>query len=491
MIDASNLISSILSEPEVRPTLAKILEHPFLLPHAARQIHILAHNMLVPFSTPTEKRLLDRFERANVDTHRIMRQVSEGGTGPLVGLWELSLGKALRYEEHKKKKKKRRRSHDISIISTTEYVDDDVVVSPLAMTPVETSFTEREFVARSSPFQEETRPQSRGSRASRGGRPSSPKSRPRSQSLTKNTYRRPATPKKVREKQSKGIFHALRNLLSDWSRQGQKLTHKKSKAGLDSEATNAATGSKDVKNHIELKKSKSGESASKDERRTRKGVPPSISIVPPQVHSRDVEQSPTTEMESPAGGYESEGNGDSRLPRHKRPSYHRRRSTSSSITSLHSRHRYSHSKTSSTSSMESGSVSTPRHSKGTLKIVPATPPPHLLTHEGAKVFGSAWGEGVVIARRRRSPFRGPPVGFMSSSLGKNRKGQSKANGKWPEGAIQEEDEDGFDENAIDEGDLEADGDLDELGGRGSYDVSELGVMRRTSDADQRSISASV
>jgi hypothetical protein len=417
-----------------------------------------------------------------------MRQVSEGGTGPLVGLWELSLEKALRYEEHKKKKKKRRRSHDISIISTTEYVDDDAMVSPRAMTPIETSFSEREFVVRASPFQEETKPKSRGSRASRGARPSSARSR--SQSPTKYIYRRPATPKKVREKQSKGIFHALRNLISDWSRQGQKLTHKKSKGGLVSEAANVAAGSKDVKNHIELKKSKSGESASKEERRTRKGVPPSISIVPPQVHSRGNEgRSPTAEMESPAGGYESEGNGDSRLPRHKRPSYHRRRSTSSSITSLHSRHRYSHSKTSSTSSMESGSVSTPRHSKGNLKIVPATPPPHLLTHEGAKGFGSVWGDGVVIARRRRSPFRGPPVGFMSS-LGKNRKGQSKVNGKWPEGAIQEEDEDGFDENAIDEGDLEADGELEELGGRGSYDVSELGAIRR-SDADQRSISASV
>lgn len=488
--DAASLISSILSEPEDRPTLARILEHPFLSPHAARQIHILAHNMLVPFSTSTEKRLLDRFEKANIDTHRVMLQVSEGGTGPLVGLWDLSLEKALRYEEHKKKKK-RRRSHDISIISTTEYVDD-VMVSPRAMTPIETSFSERGFVVRALPFQEETRPKSRGSRASRGsrgGRPSSARSR--SQSPTKYTHRRPATPKKVREKQSKGIFHALRNLISDWSRPGQKLTHKKSKGGLVSEAANAHAGSKDVKNHLELKKSKSGESASKEERRTRKGVPPSISIIPPQVHSRgDEGLSPTAEMESPAGGYESEGYGDPRLPRHKRPSYHRRRSTSSSITSLHSRHRYSHSKTSSTSSMESGSVSTPRHSKGNLKIVPATPPPHLLTHEGAKPFGSVWGDGVVIARRRRSPFRGPPVGFMSS-LGKNRKGQTKANGKWPEGAIQEEDEDGFDENALDEGDLEADGDLEELGGRGSYDVSELGAMRRTSDADQRSISASV
>jgi hypothetical protein len=481
---ASSLISSILAEQEDRPTLAKILDHPFLTHQAPRQLHILAHNMLVPFSTPIEKRLLDRFEKANIDTHRIMQQVAEGGTGPLVGLWELSLEKALRHEEHKKRKKKRRQSHEISLISTTEYVDDDeVMVSPRAMTPTtpeDTRFTESGFaVAMPSPLQEEKRRKSPISKASLGSR---------SQSPTKYIYQRPASPKKVREKQSRGIFHALRNLISDWSRQGQKLTHKKSKVALVSDTANTLAGGKDVKNQLELKKSKSGESTSKDEpRRNRKGIPPSISIIPPQVHSRNEARSPTAETESPAPGtegYESEGY-DSRLPRHKRSSYHRRRSTSSSITSLHSRHRYSHSKTSSTSSMESGSVSTPRHNKGNLKIVPATPPPHLLTHEGAKGFGSLWGDGVVIARRRRSPFRGPPVGFMSSSLGKNRKGQPKPNGKWPEGAIQEEDEDVY-ENAIDEGDLEGEGDLDELGGRASYDA-----MRRGSEADQRSISASV
>jgi len=494
IIDALSLISSILSEPEDRPTLAKILTHPFLTNHAPRQIHILAHNMLVPFSTPIEKRLLDRFEKANIDTHRVMQQVSEGGTGPLVGFWELSLEKAHRHEEHKKRKK-RRRSYDISIVSTTEYVEDenrnDVMVSPRAMTPVDTTFAEGEFaVVTPSPFREEARPKSKGSRASRAsrrnGRPASARSQ--SQSPTKYTYPRPASPKKIREKQSKGFFHALRNLISDLSRQGTKLTHKKSKGALVSETANAAMGSsKDVRNQLELKKSRSGESALRaEERRNRKGVPPSISIIPPQVHSRIDDQSPTVGTESPGPGtedYES----DSRLSRHKRPSFHRRRSTSSSI---HSRHRYSHSKTSSTSSMESGSVSTPRHSKGNLKIVPATPPPHLLTHDGAKGFGAMWGEGVVIARRRRSPFRGPPVGFMSSSVGKNRKGQPNQSGKWPEGAIQEEDEDIHGEDAIDESYLEGDGDLDELGNRGSY-ISELGALKRVTTDDQRSISASV
>src|SRR5208282_2590808 len=314
---------------------------------------------------------------------------------------------------------------------------------------------------------------SKASRGSRGvERPAS--SRSRSLSPTKNyTYQQPASPRKFnKERTSKGFFHALRNLLSDWSqRSGQKLTHKKSKAAFNEDG-NGVNG-KDVKNTLELKKS--AESGSKEElkRNHRKGNPPNISILPPP------ELSPIsyTDTGSPApANYddESEGNGGTRISRHHRPSY-RRRSTSSSINSLRSRHRYSHSKTSSTSSAGSGSVSTPRHSKGSLKIVPATPPPHLLTHEGVKGVGQVWGEGVLIARRRRSPFRGPQVGFMSGPLGSKRKGgQGNKNGKWPEGAIKEEDEEVIDEDAID--DIEGDGDGDELG-RGSYDVAELDAVR--------------
>ena len=104
-------------------------------------------------------------------------------------------------------------------------------------------------------------------------------------------------------------------------------------------------------------------------------------------------------------------------------------------------------------------------------------------------MGQVWGEGVVIARRRRSPFRGPTVGFMSGSLGSKRKGgQGKENGKWQEGAIKEEDEEVSEEAVVD--DIEGDGDVEEMG-RGSYDISELDGRRRESDVDGRSTSASV
>jgi hypothetical protein len=82
---------------------------------------------------------------------------------------------------------------------------------------------------------------------------------------------------------------------------------------------------------------------------------------------------------------------------------------------------------------------------------------------------------------------------MSGSGGK-RKGQGKQNGKWPEGAIKEEDEEVIEDDIIDEGDtfeVEGDGDAP---GRGSYDVGELDAERRgavDTDADQRSLSASV
>jgi hypothetical protein len=84
---------------------------------------------------------------------------------------------------------------------------------------------------------------------------------------------------------------------------------------------------------------------------------------------------------------------------------------------------------------------------------------------------------------------------MSSMTGK-RKNQGKQNGKWPEGAIKEEDE----EVLAEEDDVEAEADANvEIGmegiGRGSYDVGELDAVRRVDSAggevDGRSTSASV
>jgi hypothetical protein len=75
---------------------------------------------------------------------------------------------------------------------------------------------------------------------------------------------------------------------------------------------------------------------------------------------------------------------------------------------------------------------------------------------------------------------------MSGSSGNKRKSQGKQNGKWPEGAIKEEDEEVIDEDAVDDID-----DGDEIR-RGSYDVGELDtVIRRGSDADGQSTSTSI
>ena len=493
--DAKSLISALFSEPDDRPTLAKILAHPFLGPHASKQAHILAHNLVIPFASPLEKRLLDRFDKANIDTRTLIQQVGEGGSGSLIGLWELSVERARKLEEYKKRKKKRRKSQDIEIVEASEY-RDEIVSTPQELTPSESHFTPREFSLPRPPVFVDERPPSRaskGSRASRRERPLSSISISRSRSISPSksyTYRRPASPRKHRGRESKGIFQTLRNLLSDWTRQGQKLTHKKSKAAIQADGNGVSV--KDFK-PLELKKP--AESASKEElKRNRKINLPNISIqTPPNRHE---ERSPISyiDTESPAPAIDDDESdatgGGPRLARHNRPSY-RRRSTSSSITSHHSRHRYSHSKTSSTSSAGSGSVSTPRHSKSSLKIVPATPPPHLLTHEGAKGAGTLWGDGIVIARRRRSPFRGPTMGFMSGASGGKRKGQGKQNGKWPEGAIKEEDEEVMEEGDIaDECDMDGDG---EEVGRVSYDVSELPARHRDSDVDvdERSTSASV
>jgi hypothetical protein len=81
---------------------------------------------------------------------------------------------------------------------------------------------------------------------------------------------------------------------------------------------------------------------------------------------------------------------------------------------------------------------------------------------------------------------------MSGPAGKRKQG--KQNGKWPEGAIKEEDEEVIEADIVDEGDaFEVDGDGDALG-RESYDVGELDADRRgatDTDGDARSISGSV
>jgi hypothetical protein len=490
----------MLAKSDQRLSLEKVLSHPFLHHHAQKQLHILAHNLVIPFAAPIEKRLLDRFEKANIDTRVLNQQMSEGGYGPLVGLWELSLERAKKVEEHKKKRKKRRRSQDIEVLEITTArssfeLNEDLVSTYSEVTPLRSRFGMSPFSSPNAPSYPEERPQSRQSRASRSSKKGDrPSSRSRSRSPQKSyTYRRPASPAKSKERSSKGFMHVLRSIMSGWSQHsGKKLTHKKSKAGITSDsASNKENRNPLYKTPLELKKS--GESSSKDEKRNRKAHLPNISIHPPP----NREETPS-DFDSPARGVdddsESAAGGSQRRSRRNRPSY-RRRSTSSSINSMHSLHRYSHSKTSSTSSAGSGSVSTPRHNhRGSLKIVPATPPPQMLTHEGAKGLSPIWGDGIVIARRRRSPFKGPPVGFMSHVASK-RKNQGKQNGKWPEGAIKEEDEDAHDEEAVDDPENEDDVEVEEMQGRGSYDVGEFDAVRRGDendvDVDGRSISASV
>ena len=471
--------------------------HPFLSQHASKQLHILAHNLIIPFAAPIEKRLLDRFEKSNIDTRTLIQQMSEGGYGPLVGFWELSLERAKKIEELKKKRKKRRRSQDIEVLEiTTARSSMELNDTPSEATPLRNRFGDHPFPSPKVTSYPEERPQSRASRASKGSRNSRrerPPSRSRSRSPQKSySYRGPVSPVKAKERSSRGFLQVLRSIVSGWSNHsGKKLTHKKSKGGITSDsASNKENRNPLYKNPLELKKS--GESSPKEEKRNRKPHLPNISIHPPPNP-----EEPPSDFDSPARGVdddsESAAGGSQRRSRRNRPSY-RRRSTSSSINSMHSLHRYSHSKTSSTSSAGSGSVSTPRHShRGNRNVVPATPPPHMLTHEGAKGLSPIWGDGVVIARRRRSPFRGPPVGFMSH-VALKRKNQSKQNGKWPEGAIKEEDEEAPDEVAVEDVENEEDVEVDEVG-RGSYDVSELDAVRRGDendmDDDGRSISASV
>lgn len=167
---------------------------------------------------------------------------------------------------------------------------------------------------------------------------------------------------------------------------------------------------------------------------------------------------------------------------YRRPSGLRgRKSTSSSVSSVRSIHHPHHSKassTSSTNSIISAGISKPlpnaRSPHSSVKVLPATPvgsafpsnvrlvritPPPLslsLPSWQDPMVGSLPSPGLVYAKRRKTPFRGPALHISSSPSGTNRIRESSAgksqslprNNHLP--GMTEEDEEGEEEEEIEE-----------------------------------------
>lgn len=103
---AKDLITKLLSKrPLLRPTLADILQHPWLTEHAPQQQAILKLQQPAPFTTDLEKDTLRRMRSAGVDIDMVIENVLAQRCDSLAGWWALLLEK----EERKVKRRERKR----------------------------------------------------------------------------------------------------------------------------------------------------------------------------------------------------------------------------------------------------------------------------------------------------------------------------------------------------------------------------------------------
>lgn len=103
---AKDLIAILLSKrPLLRPSLADILQNPWLAEHAPRQQEILKLQQPAPFTTDLEKETLERMRSAGVDIDMVIENVLAQRCDSLAGWWTLLIEK----EERKAKRRERKR----------------------------------------------------------------------------------------------------------------------------------------------------------------------------------------------------------------------------------------------------------------------------------------------------------------------------------------------------------------------------------------------
>ena len=103
---AKDLVTKLLSKrPLLRPTLADILQHPWLAEHAPQQQAILKLQQPAPFTTDLEKDTLQRMRSAGVDIDMVIENVLAQRCDTLAGWWALLIEK----EERKAKRRERKR----------------------------------------------------------------------------------------------------------------------------------------------------------------------------------------------------------------------------------------------------------------------------------------------------------------------------------------------------------------------------------------------
>lgn len=468
--EAKTLIAKLLSKrPILRPSLAEILADPFLIEHAPAQQAILKVTKPPPFATQLEKECLQRMRSAGVDIDKVIEHVLAQRCDALAGWWALLLEKQERKERRRERKraereaKASRRQSAVSAlrVSMLEGVTEEAGERKVDDNPVTPSRGRRErrsfpqpqlvipdlprlpegvavdsptsIVATPSPLDKDPM---RSASSSRPRPVLPPKDRRRSRSSTLQlVVSSPAlgpgngvTKRRARRRQL-GFLSQLASL-KHWFVENTKRAKSPNATRSD-------------KNASSTKDDKSSAAASKVNLvQNGKALAPPVSVTKPL---------PT--QAGPSGSkapYRSNRASLSPAPLTPRSSYRRssglrgRKSTSSSVSSIRSiHHNYTHSKTSSTSSHSESVTSsavgtrTGRSPHASVKVLPATPthptlpsnirlvraspapisiPPNYATGgpnpwtSDAGNFRPLSSPGLVFAKRKKTPFRGPMLG---------------------------------------------------------------------------------
>ncbi|MCJ1357340.1 MAG: hypothetical protein MMC33_007336 [Icmadophila ericetorum] len=515
--DAKVLLLQLLSKrPLIRPSLADILTNPFLAEHAPAQQAILKLAQPAPFSSKVEKETLERMRSAGVDIDQVIEHVLAQRCDALAGWWALLSEKEERKEKRREQKRKEKEQEVKSlrrisgassrlerIAPTLEEVNEESHASPILETPRSRGRRERrsfptpqlvipelprlpegaavqsspgsptppppiekDYIRSASSSRQRPPLPPKERRASRGSQLQLVSSRPVSQHLVHSgiTKRRP-------QKRHHAIFSQIASI-KQWF--------------VDSTKRGKSPGTKSEASTLKAQP----ERLSPDNRRSPALIDPrkgSSAKVSPNTPSSPALRAPVTRIPS---SHQRLSVSPSPLTPHS--SYNRRssanlrgrKSTSSSVSSIRSIHHvHSHSKASSTSSNSNSIVSSAitnirsaRSPHTSVKVLPATPttssfpsnirvsrgsiPSPISTggkyNESSSTFGPLASPGLIFAKRKKTPFRGPTLhtntssgsspsasaGRRDSSVGSR---SASAAGRRSGEPIQEEDEDEVEE----------------------------------------------
>ncbi|KAF1971170.1 kinase-like protein [Bimuria novae-zelandiae CBS 107.79] len=462
---AKELCQSLLSKrPILRPTLADILQNPWLAEHAPRQQEILKLTQPEPFSTELEKEVLQRMRAAGVDMDHVIENVLAQRCDALAGWWALLLEKEERKQRRRERKRKEREAEAKSIRRLSAASSR---LDKMAPTIRETDEEGQDVLLADKP-KNRGRPRNRSSLHAPSDLPQLPEAgnppeparddAPPPPPVPKDDSagRPPPPPKEMMRRRSQAsmlqVVSTNPDLLSPNGfvpkgrrkyhppfmnhlaalRNWIKETSKRARSPGDSKASSAKSPTSQPETSSPETARRKPHHASRRESvyAHHLGATPSTHVpARPRVSSSGKRPSVSPSPLTPRSSYRRSSGG-----------LRGRKSTSSSISSIRSmpHHHHTHSKTSSTSSASitsptisvSGHKSISKSPHASVKVLPATPtnssfPSNIRLglavrgplSEGSAAFGvqPPPSPGLIFAKRKRSPFKGPMLNLSTAS----------------------------------------------------------------------------